>query len=156
MNTFIIISLSIMWLGIFFLWLFRQSNSDLKVKDLRIPKKRFVQLALHWCTENLGTIKHPYYLKILYYRNNKYLGRYLFNGKQIVIYLFDNLPLNELTDTIIHEWIHHLQFVKRANEIDYNKQLLDIGYWENPYEVEARKLAKKYTDDCFKWVMNQI
>ena len=145
-----------MWFCIFILWLFRKSNSDLKVKDLKIPKKKFVQLALQWCSTNLGTLKHPYHLKIYYYKSNKYSGRYINSGKQIVIYLFDNLLLNELTDTIIHEWIHHLQFVKRANEIDYNKQHTEKGYWNNPYEVEARKLAKKHTDDCFKWVMNQI
>ena len=156
MNSIILISLVIMWLIIFYLWPLGKSNSDLKVKDLKIPKKKFVQLVLHWCSENIGTIKHSYYLKIYYYRNSKYSGRYLFNGKQIVIYLFDNLPLNELTDTIIHEWIHHLQFEKKSSERDYDKQHTEKGYWNNPYEIEARKLAKKYTDDCFKWVLDQI
>ena len=156
MNTIILIALLLMWLSLFILWLFRKSNCDLQVRDLRIPKKRFVLLVLQWCTKNLGTVKHQYYLKIYYYQSNKYSGRYLFNGKQIVIYLFDNLPLNELTDTIIHEWIHYLQFEKKSSEHDYDKKLMDIGYWENPYEVEARKLAKQYRKDCFRWVMNQI
>lgn len=87
MNTIILIFLVLMWLGIFLLWLFRKSNSGLKICDLKIPKKKFVQQAIQWCSSNLGTIKYNHQIKIYYYRNNKYSDRSLFNGKQIVIYL---------------------------------------------------------------------
>lgn len=146
-----------MWLGIFLLWLFRQANSDLKVRDLRIPKKRFVLLVLQWCSENLGTIKHPYQLKIYYYQNSKYSGRYIYSGKQIVIYLFDDLELIDLVDSICHEIFHHIQSQKTTTtEKDYNKELSQIGYWNNKYEVEARRMAEQYRKECLKWVLNQI
>ena len=70
--------------------------------------------------------------------------------------MFDDLNLLELTDTIIHEYIHHLQFQKKSTEKDYNKKFTEIGYWNNPYEVNARKLAKQNRNDCLRWVMDQL
>lgn len=145
-----------MWLGLFVLWLVRKSSAYLNVKDLRIPKKRFVLLVLQWCSANFGMIKHPYQLKIYYYKNKNISGQFLYWNKQIIVYMYPDLGLIELTDTIIHEYIHHLQFQKKSTEKDYNKEHKDKGYLKNPYEVEARKLAKKHTDECFKWVMNKI
>lgn len=143
-----------MWLGIFLLWLIRKSSASRNVRNLKMPKKRFVFLVLHWCSANFGTIKHPCHLKIYYYRNSNYSGRYMSLNKQIVVYLYPDLELIELVDTIIHEYVHHLQFQRKSTEKDYNKQL--SSYWNNKYEVEARSLAKQHRKDCLKSIMNQI
>ena len=127
-----------------------------KVQDLKIGKKEFVMLALRWCSTNLGTIKHPYELKIHYYRHNKYGGRFLFNGKKIVIYVYDQLNLIYLIDTVIHEYTHHLQFDKKSCERDYNKNHHEVGYWNNPFEIEARMVAERNRESCLKWVLKQI
>jgi len=134
-------------------WIFIEPPTCSKVRDLKIGKKEFVQLALKWCSANLGTIRHPYQLKIHYYRHKKYGGRYLFNGKQIVIYVYDQLSLICLTDTVIHEYTHHLQFDKQSCEGDYNKKHCEVGYWENPYEIEARQIAVRKRTECQDWVM---
>ena len=133
-----------------------ESLSCKRVRDLKVPKKKFILLVLKWCASNLGTINHRYELKIHYYGNKKYSGRYFNRGKQIVIYVVPNLRLIDLVDTVIHEYIHYLQFVNKSVEKDYNKQLSDVGYWKVKYEVEAREMAKKYRDNCFNSVMNEI
>lgn len=137
-------------------WIFIEPPANLKVRDLKIGKKEFVLLTLRWCSANLGTIKHPFQLKIHYYRNQKYGGRYLFNGKLIVIYVYDQLDLSYLIDTVIHEYAHHLQFDKKSCERDYNKNHHEVGYWNNPFEIEARKVAIQHRESCLKWVLKQI
>ena len=80
----------------------------------------------------------------------------MFNGKHIVIYTYDDLTLDYLIDTVIHEYIHHLQFEKKAHENDYNKKHNEVGYWCNPYEILARHLAKQNRKECLEWVLGQI
>jgi hypothetical protein len=137
-------------------WIFIEPPASLKVRDLKIGRKKFVQFALQWCSTNLGTIKHPYQLKIHYYRHQKYGGRFLFNVKQIVIYMYDDLTLDYLIDTVIHEYIHHLQFEKKVHEQDYDKKHKEVGYWDNPYEIEARHIAKQNRKECLDWVFGEI
>jgi len=136
--------------------IFVEPPSCSKVQDLKIGKKEFVMLALRWCSTNLGTIKHPYELKIHYYRHKKYGGRFLFKGKQIVIYIYPDLDVNYLIDTVIHEYRHHLQFDKKVLEQDYDKKLKEVGYWNNPFEIDARKVALQHRETCLKWVLKQI
>lgn len=137
-------------------WIFVEPPASLKVRDLKIGRKKFIELALKWCSAHLGTIKHPYQLKIHYYRHKKYGGRFLFNGKQIVIYTYDDLTLDYLIDTVIHEYIHHLQFEKKAHEHDYGKKHYELGYDNNPYEIEARQIAKQNKKECLNWVLGQM
>ena len=80
----------------------------------------------------------------------------MFQGKQIVIYVYDNLDVDCLVDTVIHEYSHYLQFEKKASEQDYNKQHEEMGYWDNPYEVKAREIAKQKRKECLNWVLDEI
>jgi hypothetical protein len=59
-------------------------------------------------------------------------------------------------ETIIHEYVHHLQFSKRNAEQDYNKNFELMGYWNNAFEIEARKQASKFTDSCYQWVIQEV
>lgn len=143
---------------LFLIWLFHESPTDFKVKDLRIPKKRFVMIVLQWCSEHLETTKHRYDLKIFYYPNKKYGGKFQSYNKQIIIYLYPDLRLEDLADIIIHEYIHHIQFSETSTEQEYNKKLVENGYWNNPYEVEARELAHRHRKECLDWILqnNQL
>jgi hypothetical protein len=38
----------------------------------------------------------------------------------------------------------------------YEKHQREIGYEKNPFEVEARDIAKKYEKECLIWVHSQI
>ena len=137
-------------------WILIEPPAGLKIRDLKIGKREFVRLGLKWCSAHIGTIKHPYQLKIHYYRHQKFGGRFLFNGKQIVIYVYDDLDVNYLIDTVIHEYIHHLQFEKKAHEHDYGRKHNEFGFDKNPWEIEARQIAKQKKKECLNWVLGQI
>jgi hypothetical protein len=61
-----------------------------------------------------------------------------------------------LVDAVVHEYIHYLQFSKKNTEQDYNKSFNEVGYWQNPFEVEARRQAGKFKDDCYQWVIQEM
>ncbi len=156
MNFYLALGILISCYIFFLIWLFRERPADLSVKDLRISKRQFVLAGLQWCQENLGTTKHRYDLKIYYYRNRKFGGKFQSYNKQIITYIYPDLKLTDLTDTIIHEYIHHLQFSDKSVEQDYNKKLAEVGYWENPYEQEARKIASQNRNECLKWIFSNF
>lgn len=138
---------------LFLIWLFHEQPTDFKVKDLKTSKKRFVLIVLHWCQENLETTTHHYDLKIHYYPNKKFGGKFQSYNKQIIVYMYPDLRLEDLVDIIIHEYIHHLQFSKTSTEQEYNKKLAEVGYWDNPFEIEARKLAQQHRRECLDWIL---
>lgn len=129
-------------------------TADKTVKNLKIPKKQFVIYVLEWCSSNLGKLKHDYNLEIKYHKDKVYGGIYIPNKRTIRIFVFDELPLIHLTETIIHEYVHYLQNNKKGVDVEYNKHLREVGYRNNPYEIEARKLSEKYKDQCYKDVAN--
>ena len=47
--------------------------------------------------------------------------------------------LGRLTSTFIHEYTHYLQPVRTK----YLKSLKEHGYWDCPFEVEARTMERK-------------
>ena len=155
MEAFLLIfSITCIVLGLLLLLL--NTGSVLKVKDLKISKKKFVLLVLQWCSANLGTNKNRYYLHIYYYRSKECSGRYLYWNHHIVIYLYDDLLLTDLVQTILHEHAHHLQFSNKNAEQDYNKSLKNLGYWNHPFEIQARKVAERHKDSCFEWVIREM
>jgi hypothetical protein len=155
METFLLLfSVSCIILGLLLLFLI--PSLDLRVKDLKIPRRKFVLLVLKWCTANLGTNSYPYNLKIYYHRHLKWGGRYQHWNQQIVIYVYDDLLLEDLVETTVHEYAHHLQFSNKNAEQDYNKFFKEKGYWNNPYEIHARRQASKYKDSCFEWVIHEM
>jgi hypothetical protein len=137
-------------------WIYSETPSDLKVRDLKIPKKKFVLLVLQWCSENLGNGKQHYQLQIYYYPHKKYSGQYFSGNRQIVIWVYDDLNLVELTDTIIHEYIHYQQYTKSSTQIEYDKKLVAVGYKKNPFEKQARKIGRLHRKECFYQVFKQI
>jgi len=137
-------------------WIFIEPSTNLKVKDLKIGRKKFIQLALQWCSTHLGTTNQPYQLRIIYYRHQQYGGRYLFNGRQIVIYVYDSLDVDNLVEIILHEYSHFIQFQKKVHEQDYDKKHNELGYDNNPYEIEARKIAKQNKKECLIWVLGEV
>jgi hypothetical protein len=154
----VLLILSIFLLALGLLLHIFHPTSELKVWDLTVSKRKFVLLVLEWCSNNLGTSKNSFDLKIYYYRNNKYGGSYQYWNGQISIFVYDDLKLTDLVTVVIHEYLHHIQFsksrvTKRNVEKDYFKKSEDWGYWRNSYEVDARKTAKKSRNQCFEWVM---
>lgn len=128
----------------------------LTVADLKIGKRKFVILVLQWCINNIENNQIPLYLKIIYRKPTKRLGYYQFSNKEITIYIDDSIDLYGLTDTTIHEFIHHLQMPSKKYEKEYSDKLQTIGYENHPMEIEARNLAKKYRKQCYDEIISKV
>ena len=54
---------------------------------------------------------------------------------------------------IIHEYTHHIQKGLKQN---YDKSVKKYGYYDCPFEVEARGNAKKYKKKVWKMVKQEL
>jgi hypothetical protein len=72
------------------------------------------------------------------------LGSYQYYNKKITVYILRHNSIEELCDTIIHEYVHHLQIRTSKDDIRYNRLTRLKSYWDNDYEVEARSIASKF------------
>lgn len=60
--------------------------------------------------------------------------------------------LKSIVETIIHEYVHHLQ------PIDFYQKYFSLGYVysDHPFEIEATQIAKNDVDECWEWVTNRL
>ena len=128
---------------------FSSFTTSKKVRDIKIPKIQFVSKVLEWCSSNIGSNKQGYQLDLKYYRNNEFAGYYFNQTKTIQIFVFDELDLLDLTEIIIHEYVHHLQYSNKKTDSEYKKYQSEVGYWNNPFEIEARDISKKMRNLCY-------
>ena len=128
------------------------------IKRYKIPEekkeiKKLVESIIQWAEHNIKMGKkrkiRPL-VTISTSKNTKYCGTYNSSIKTIVVYIKNNPDVLTLIDTCIHEYVHHLQLRGVNENSRYNKLTKSKGYWENDYEIEARSLAKKYTNQCLK------
>jgi hypothetical protein len=128
------------------------NSSDLALLT-RKQSKELTHQILSWCIQNIhlnGQRKIKPTLNISYSKRSKYLGTYSYELKLIVVYIKLHLNLKQVCDTIIHEYVHHLQLRSIKDNMRYNKLTNQKSYWENDYEVEARYIASKYSKKCMK------
>jgi hypothetical protein len=131
---------------------------DLKVKDLqafKVNKHRFIELGLEWCGKNLGKLRHGYILKFLpnFSRN---AGSYCYVNKSIELRVWENDDLLDLVEVIIHEYIHYLQFKSARIHNLSDKLNEELGYQNNPYEIEARFVSDKLKQVCLNSLMDRL
>jgi hypothetical protein len=127
----------------------RINLSELSPKET----KELTHQILNWCICNIHLNKGRRSKPTMFIsRRTKtnYLGSYQYYNKRITIYILKHSSIAELCDTIIHEYVHHLQLRSLKDGIRYNKLTKQKTYWENDYEVEARSIASKYSKKCMK------
>lgn len=130
--------------------------SHLTFSDLPVKKTTFCQLVLTWCHENLGNPnKSKPTLTLKYYPHQKLSGVFIISRNECQIYIQNHQTLREITNTIIHEYVHSLQKNKTFVKM-YEKQQREMGYDKNFFEVEARKISAKYERESLVWVYAQI
>jgi len=134
--------------------IFSSFKNSKKVRDIKIPINQFVSKVLEWCSSNIGSHKQGYQVDLKYYRNNEFAGYYFNHTRTIQIFVYDELDLLDLTEIIIHEYIHHIQYSNNKTYSEYKKYQRDVGYWNNPFEIEARKLSKIHKNQCYEDVVN--
>jgi hypothetical protein len=115
---------------------------SLDINDLAIPSTKFIRLVLNEI-ENIYPCSRSYNLEVRYYKTKNVLGRYFFHNNTLVFYISKSSKLIEVTDTVIHEYCHHLQNHSGKKERNKALELYNREYWDHPWEVQARKLAAK-------------
>ncbi|GHB49242.1 hypothetical protein [Mongoliitalea lutea] len=134
---------------------------ELSIKDaesLNVTKIQFIREIVDWCVENLGLASnsnHPPSVELMYYKHSKLSGVYYTNGKRIIVYWGSHQNLLDIIDTTIHEYQHYLDLKNMKDVKAYDKESEDVGYFENYYEVRARKVAAKHRVACFKYLKKQ-
>ena len=147
--------LLILFLLILVLYLTKKKYyKSLKIIDLAIPATDFVRLILH-DIQIVFPCDRPYKLELRYYETKKVMGRYFFDSDKIVIYLSKCSTLLEITDTVIHEYCHHLQNHLDNKVIEYALELYDQQYENHPWELEARKFAASNRQRILKNLINK-
>lgn len=130
--------------------------SHLTFSDLPVKKTTYCQLVLTWCHQNLGNPnKSKPTLILKYYPHKKLAGVFIISSNECHIYIQNHQTLREITNTIIHEYVHYLQKSKTFVKM-YEKHQREVGYELNPLEVAARKISAKWERESLVWVYAQI
>ena len=80
-------------------------------------------------------------------RGKKYFGVYDYNTKTIKIYKKNCSGVLGYVRTFVHEYAHAKQ---RGLAKNYTSYHFKYGYWNNPYEVDARTKENMYRSDIWK------
>ena len=123
--------------------------SDLSPKQ----SNELIHQILNWCIRNIHLNKGRRSKPTLFISKRtktNCFGSYQYYNKRITIFVLRHSSIEELCDTIIHEYVHHLQIRTSNDDIRYNRLTRLKSYWDNDYEVEARSIASKYSKKCMK------
>lgn len=118
------------------------------INNLVVPKNQYVEMVVEWCHQNLRyqKTKKPG-VTIKYHKNKKVHGIYDSSTHGILIYINTHTTIRELTNTVIHEYIHSRQKNRSFNKM-YDLYNQFVGYQNNPYEVESRMVSKTKEREC--------
>lgn len=119
-----------------------------------VPYTRLVSEVIQFTGSFLVEKKiknYPLY-KIQYYKHNKYAG--VFNG-EVVVYLKSNPDIPTLVNTVLHEVMHYVQSQTDKQYKRYGEFTNTYGYWNNPFEEEARAFAEQYAEPCIKHLVSK-
>lgn len=129
-----------------------KKNIDIEIK------KQYAIEAVKWCRNNLGINKRKKNkLKVSVRVNFKKTDERDFNGSyyshenRIIIYDLNCHSLEDVVSTVIHEYTHYLQSVKK-----YWEYFKTHYYSTHPYERQARRNEEKYTELCLKSIKKLI
>ena len=129
---------------------------QLRIEELSLSKKSFVYHLIEWCQNNISydnTSKPDFTIK--YYAHSKYAARYHTVSRKCIFYIYQGQKIREIVNNVIHEFVHARQHNEDNLQL-YDKFNQEFGYEKNPYEVEARKVANKYEDDCLLWIYDRV
>jgi hypothetical protein len=89
------------------------------------------------------------YLHIYPRKRTESYGEYSSSIHLVEIYAAECNTLRRFVDTVIHEYTHSCQGWVGVNYSAYNRK---FGYYKNPFEIEARKVARKNRTSCIKYL----
>ena len=114
--------------------------------DVRITRKSAL-LILEWCKKTLGPSRiNGAYPKIVFHKKEKgWAGHYDPWKNEIHVFRNRHKSLAGFVGTIIHEFAHYHQSIKRQ----YQKQEKIFSYKNHPLERQADKIEKRYKRKCY-------
>ena len=125
--------------------------SPIKKYQINCSKIKFVRAVIKWCKENLDSNKYRLInLDLKYYKHKTLMGSYNYITKTITVYYNSHNSIESLVDTIIHEYQHSKEIVFKKHQIEYDKLSIEKTYFNNPYEVRARKAGVENRFRCIK------
>jgi len=103
--------------------------------------KKVLQFCAEWCYEHMGANNRKRTGLTYSYGKDKdgFYGFYCPIANHIHVSTDECTTVGRLTSTFIHEYTHYLQPIRTKYASANDKH----GYWNNPYEVEARMMEKK-------------
>lgn len=116
---------------------------NLSKKELKVLNECLVEA----CSKYMGKKKG---LKVkMIGRGKKYYGMYDYTCKTIKIYKKSCSGMLGYVRTFVHEYAHAKQ--KGLGKY-YTTYFVEYGYWNNPYEVDARQKEKTYRSAIWREV----
>jgi hypothetical protein len=137
-------------------WWILRKIAELPIEAFPIKKTTFCQLVIDWCHENIShsNTRKPY-VTLSYYPHRKWNGFYSSRSHGCVIYVNNHQNVLNVINTVIHEYVHARQKNKGFDSL-YERYQQEVGYENNPFEVEARRVARKYEKACLLFVCHQL
>lgn len=125
-----------------------------KIVDIEL-KRQYASKAIRWCKENMGINNRrksqPKMSVRIYFRKDEterfIMGSYYSVENRIVVYGVNCKTLEDVVSTIIHEYSHYLQSMKK-----YWEYFNTYSYSTHPYERQAKRNELKYTDECMRYI----
>jgi hypothetical protein len=127
-----------------------------------VSNKKFTEYCTDWILTQYkitGRYKRPHIL-ISYKRKNlgKIMGTFNPGTRTVVLYWrhpnhVDNIK--ELLNTLIHEVRHSMDLRNLQSNKLYTTETEQKGYYNNAYEVVARKDADALQDKLFDWAVSK-
>jgi hypothetical protein len=113
---------------------------------------KFSHAVLSWCETVLGSDGVPVFIEV--YPNIKLKrlhGEYESHSFTIYIYVKGHRTWKNLANTIIHEYIHHLQ-----HPTWYTRYRQLYSYKNHPYEIFANDIADKTASHATVYALKKI
>jgi len=113
--------------------------------------KKNLKLILKYCKLTFGKSLFKRKLPKVVLSNKRNVDRtmayYYYEKNIIVIYKNEHKSMIQIICSVIHEYIHYLQDIRR-----YGNLLTKYGYNNHPYEIEAQKISNNHKYKCKKFL----
>lgn len=118
-------------------------------------KRLYALRAIRWCRDYMGVNNRRKSLPKISVRINfrkdeteRFIkGIYYSYENRIIVYDLNCKTIEDVVSTVIHEYTHYLQSMKK-----YWEYFQTHDYSRHPYERQARRNEIKYTKECIKTI----
>jgi len=108
--------------------------------------------VLNWCCENLGWSKFHNELPFIDIDDSSndwnMMGEYDSFDNNIIIYKKYIHSIDDLINTVIHEYSHFLQSPTWYTRYANNMTIIEVAAGEHPYEIQAEEMAHTHSPKC--------